>query len=256
MYEPPLSEEFREFARARGGVISGALLVARILHPETDEQWCRSELQRLADLAGAVASGEALITFLHSEGFSGSQTYYTSDNSSLEQVLRTREGIPITLALVVLGVAEALNLRATGINFPQHFLVAVEGIYADPFQMQVIDPAVQRQWLEQTGLPIERAFPEATPVDIVLRMLNNLRMLASQRDDHAANLDYSGYQLLIAPEPFPFHVERVDMWIAAGVPDMARHELDQALRLAPNETLKEALVKRRMTIDSSPSKLH
>lgn len=256
MTEAPLSEEFRAFARDSVSVIAGALLVARILRAETDERWCREELQRLADAAADVDTGGTLIAYLNEQGFGGAEAYYSSDNSSLEQVLRTRRGIPITLALVVIGVAEALGLRASGINFPQHFLVVVNGVYADPFRMTVIDPAEQRQWLEQQGLSHAQAFRVATPVDIVLRMLNNLRLLAGQRNDYAAALDYSSYQVLVAPDPFPFHVERVDLWIGAGVPHMARHELEQALRLAPDENTKAALIKRHLLIDDTPSKLH
>jgi regulator of sirC expression with transglutaminase-like and TPR domain len=255
MHELPLTPQFREFARAEGSAVDGALLVARILHADTDENWIRSELQRLADSAGAV-DGTGLVDFLKAQGFVGAQSFYTSDNSSLEHVLKSRHGIPITLALVVLGVAEILELPATGINFPQHFLVSVDGVLADPFRMSVIDPVQLRDKLNTQGLSAEQAFPAATPVEIVLRMLNNLRMLAMQRSDHAQALDLSGYQLLITTDKFPFHVERIDLWLAVGVPAMALRELDEALVTAPNEAMKSRLVARRAELESTPQKLH
>ena len=41
----------------------------------------------------------------------------------LADVLRRRSGIPITLAIVVIEVAERLGVAATGVGMPGHFLV-------------------------------------------------------------------------------------------------------------------------------------
>ncbi len=252
----PLAAAFRDFAAGHSTPVDGGLLVARIIDPATDSAWVRGELRRLADAAGPCNDGAALVAFLHETGFAGAEAYYSRDNSSLEYVLRKRRGIPISLALVVLGVAEVLGIDGHGVNFPQHFLVSVGAELVDPFQMAVVSDAQRQAWLSALGLSAEQAFAPASARDIVLRMLNNLRVLALQRGEHALALDYSGYQILIAPDPFPFHLDRVDLWLAAGVPAMARHELDRALELAPNAALKAELARRRMAIADAPGKLH
>ena len=51
--------------------------------------------------------------------------YYAPENSYIFDVLRTRRGIPISLAVIWLELAQALDLQAQGISFPGHFLVKV-----------------------------------------------------------------------------------------------------------------------------------
>uniref|UniRef100_A0A7S0TW98 Protein SirB1 N-terminal domain-containing protein n=2 Tax=Hemiselmis andersenii TaxID=464988 RepID=A0A7S0TW98_HEMAN len=59
-------------------------------------------------------------------GFKGNEgEYYDPRNSFVTEVLRRRMGIPITLALVYVCVAERLGLRVQGVNAPSHFLLRV-----------------------------------------------------------------------------------------------------------------------------------
>ncbi|MEQ8208314.1 MAG: transglutaminase-like domain-containing protein [Lacipirellulaceae bacterium] len=87
---------------------------------------------------------EARIAHLHDLlfeviGLSGNtDDYYNPSNSYLPAVLQSRQGIPITLALVYGRVAAELELEVYGVNAPGHFLVEVvspdEGsMYVDPF---------------------------------------------------------------------------------------------------------------------------
>ncbi len=255
MNELPHSADYRAFARAPDDPIAGALLVARLVDEDTDETWVREELARLAASAGA-ADATALVAALSEAGFGGASAYYAAANSSLEQVLRSRRGIPITLAVVVLGVAVHSGLAARGINFPGHFLVEVGGLLVDPFRMAPLGDRERAAWLERAGLSAADALVEATPRDIVLRMLNNLRMLAVQRGDPARALDISSYQLLVATDPLPLHIDRVDLWLAAGVADMARRELDLALGLAQDDALRAHLAERRLALAGQTSRLH
>jgi regulator of sirC expression with transglutaminase-like and TPR domain len=55
-------------------------------------------------------------------GFRGNeQDYYDPRNSFLNDVLERRTGIPITLSLVYLEVAQRIDFPMVGINFPGHF---------------------------------------------------------------------------------------------------------------------------------------
>jgi regulator of sirC expression with transglutaminase-like and TPR domain len=57
-------------------------------------------------------------------GFAGDAgVYYDVRNSMLPDVLRRRVGIPITLGIVLIEVAERLDVVATGVGMPGHFLV-------------------------------------------------------------------------------------------------------------------------------------
>lgn len=54
------------------------------------------------------------------------QHYYDVRNSYVHLVLRNRTGIPISLAIVYMAVAERLGIRVRGVNSPGHFLLRVE----------------------------------------------------------------------------------------------------------------------------------
>jgi len=250
-----LEEEFRDFARAPGSALAGGLLVGRVIEPATDPAWVHAELERLAR-GVAEPTAQALVEALAAAGFSGAETYYAQSNSSIAHVLRTRRGIPITLALVVLGVAEQLGLQASGINFPRHFLVAVERLLIDPFRMRPVVPAELDQAIAAQGLVAQDALVPAGSIDIMLRMLNNLRLLAEEQGDYAGALDFSGYQLVISPDAFPVLVSRIDLWLGAGVPEMARRELEQAIALAPDAAVAGQLEQRLTDIDAAPTQLH
>lgn len=247
-------EEFRRFAAAPASVIEGALLVGRVIDARQDSAWCRGEIVRLAALVHGDA--RAVVAGLRRAGFAGASDYYVAANSSLEYVLRQRRGIPISLACVVIGVAEQLGLSASGINFPRHFLVELDGRLVDPFAMQITTRADCEAWLRAHDLALADAFNPASPIDIVVRMLNNLRVLAHKAHDAARVLELTDCQLALVPRVFALHVVRVDAWLELGVINMARHELEQAIELAPDATIRSELANRLTQLAARPSQLH
>jgi regulator of sirC expression with transglutaminase-like and TPR domain len=78
--------------------------------------------------------------FFDELGFRGNVNhYYDPDNSFLHCVLRTRKGIPISLSVLWLELAQSLGLEASGVNFPGHFLIRVNLPYPHAGQV-IIDP--------------------------------------------------------------------------------------------------------------------
>lgn len=255
MNEPRLAEPFRSFVKDGGSVVDGALLVSRVVNAETDTQWCHAELQRLAEFAGFGVAPAELVESLRDQGFGGmAGGYFKAENSSLEDVLRKRRGIPISLAVVIIGTADCLELNASGINFPQHFLVAFDDVLVDPFAMQVTNEATCRTWLRRNNIVADdAAFIRAGPVDVVLRMLNNLRTLAISGGDHAHALELTDYQLILRPDAYGLHIDRADIWLSLGSLDMVRDELQRAMELA-NEGVKEQIQARLKALpDYSPT---
>lgn len=258
MFEPDrlLKLAFDDFAAAPTGVVEGALLVSRVVEPATDPEWCVEELRRIAGRIGRGATVEALLEGLRAEGFGGAERYYLEANSALHTVLHARSGIPISLAVVVIGVAAELGMPAIGINFPGHFLVDVGGCLVDPFTLRAIDAAEWRARIAATGLPREQALKPATPTDVVLRMLNNLRGLAQSREDHERALELSDYQLSLAPRLAELRLVRADLWAVLGAPERAREELEAALAFAPAAALAAHLRERLAGLDAAPRTLH
>lgn len=185
------------------GLFRAAASIALHTQPEASVD---ADAEVVGKLAGAVrmrvrsASDPALAAHLHDvlfevAGFQGNATdYYNPANSLVTEVLRTRRGNPIALALVYRTVASLVGLRADGINTPGHFLASVtlrEGglehsIIIDPFHrgamlneeetIELISSATGRQ---EHATPATLAI--ASPNDWLLRVLRNLQGVYAQR---------------------------------------------------------------------------
>lgn len=126
-----------------------ALLIAEAEYPGLDVAGAVARLDSLAAETRAALRAERarageeelaappialVVRFLFGEaGFRGNvEDYYDPRNSFLNDVLERRVGIPITLALVLMGVCRRLRIDAQGVCFPRHFLVSSEGWVKPP----------------------------------------------------------------------------------------------------------------------------
>jgi len=142
---------------------------------------------QLDDLAAEISEPtlEGLVDLLfRSHGFAGDrEIYYDPKNSYLDIVLERRTGIPITLSVLAMEVGRRAGISLYGVGMPGHFLVgdrSTDDVFIDAFSGTVLDAAGARELFEsmQPGVPFERVYlAETQPHDIVLRMLNNLRMI-------------------------------------------------------------------------------
>ena len=113
--------------------------------------------------------------------------YYNPLNSYLNVVIERKIGIPITLAILYLRIARAVNFTMYPVNFPGHFLIkhVLEDnsaeIIVDPFNGgRIMDDYSLKALLDQTyprqNIPLTHALAEkATSAQVITRMLNNLK---------------------------------------------------------------------------------
>ncbi|MEW6605649.1 MAG: transglutaminase-like domain-containing protein, partial [Thermoproteota archaeon] len=113
--------------------------------------------------------------------------YYNPLNSYLNIVIERKTGIPITLSILYLRIARAVNFKMQPVNFPGHFLLkhVLEDnsgeIIVDPFNGgRIMDDYSLKTLLDQTyprqNIPLTHALVErATPAQVIIRMLNNLK---------------------------------------------------------------------------------
>lgn len=146
--------EFRGFIRSLNYELeSGALLLARTVAPDLNAGDCCKALDEIAsrcrELIADPASPREKCRVLnrvlfHEWGFHGNVEHYTDPrNSFLDQVLARRTGIPISLSIVYLLVAERIGLNLEPVGLPGHFIV---GCFADdlPFFVDPFDRGVFR----------------------------------------------------------------------------------------------------------------
>jgi regulator of sirC expression with transglutaminase-like and TPR domain len=185
-----------------------ALLIAETEYPGLDIARFVARLDELGDearlrlLAVGIRPGRApvsaalttILQLLYTElGFQGNVSdYYDPRNSFLNEVIERRKGIPLTLALVLMGVARRVGVNLDGVSFPGHFLVRAvsengESLFIDPFVGRVLAREdLQGLWEQASGHPgsiDDRALAPAGRRQILVRMLNNLRCIYEVRGD-------------------------------------------------------------------------
>ena len=126
-------------------------------------------------------------------GFVGNaENYYDPCNSFLNDVIDRRTGIPITLSLVYLAIAQRLDFPMVGIGMPGHFLIRPiqeeMEIFVDAFaQGEILFPQDCQDRLNQiSGQPIEmqpQFLAAVTPRQFLARMLTNLKAIYLNRGE-------------------------------------------------------------------------
>ncbi|MDP3827564.1 MAG: transglutaminase-like domain-containing protein, partial [Polaromonas sp.] len=116
-------------------LLEAAVSVAQDEYPDLDVEQVLGDVdqllarlkRRLPSDASALQRLRALNQFFFRDlNFGGNvNDYYDPDNSYLNAVLKTRRGIPISLAVLWLELAGGVGLNARGIAFPGHFMVKV-----------------------------------------------------------------------------------------------------------------------------------
>ncbi len=198
-------------------LFSAAMVIARLGGRPVDPHAAARTLDLIAEDvladAGDRPSHDALAHAIDRQlfairGFRGSfENYDDPENSYLDRVLERRTGIPITLSLVYLEVAQRVGLPADGIGFPGHFIVR----YGQPPAFVYLDPFQQGARLDEDellamlrGLDLGGARPETflAPVtrrQVLQRMLNNLHIIFRNRRDIQRWHDTIELQLRLAP---------------------------------------------------------
>jgi regulator of sirC expression with transglutaminase-like and TPR domain len=131
---------------------------------------------------------EAMNTVLfREEGFRGNTAdYYDPRNSYLDQVLERRVGIPLSLSVLYLAIAERVSLPLAGVNLPAHFVVRTaasdEGTFIDPYHGGCLLDAAGCESLVSNVMqkPVRLTPDQLRPCSsaaIVQRMLQNLKTI-------------------------------------------------------------------------------
>ncbi len=126
--------DFREFIRSLNYELeTGAILLSRTVNPDLDVGEVCSQLDTLAarcrELIAEPASPREKCRVInrvlfHEHGIAGNTEHYADPlNSYIDQVLTRRKGIPISLSIIYLLVAEKIGLQLEAIALPGHFMV-------------------------------------------------------------------------------------------------------------------------------------
>jgi len=224
-----LTDQLKDAAAQPDSEVELALLVAQIIEPPAQDpaqfkQDIYTRLQELAARAEGIHADPAqgVLQVLQQAGFSRTSQPHqviTAQHSHLGWVLENQQGIPISLAVLVIAVARHCGLSAWGINFPGHFLVSLEDRLVDPLSLEFVDEA---QLLKPGDTPTDlgRLLLPARPQSFVLRMLNNLKALQMTQQEWSGALDIIDYQAAICADDnallATLEYERGQCWVQLG----------------------------------------
>ncbi|HAC35513.1 MAG TPA: hypothetical protein DCF45_13445 [Gammaproteobacteria bacterium] len=218
-----------------------------------------------ANPGSAAEQSRLLCRFLAGDqSFLGNQDdYYEVDNSCLDQVLQRRQGIPISLALVYLHVGNGAGLNVRGVNFPGHFLVAVdcdqERALIDPFSGQPLSESQLQQLLQQqTGDQqslLASLHRSCTVGEILQRMLNNLRGIYLQRGEAERVLACCDRILLIDPDNSREIFQRITVYEQLNRQAEALAELIRLRGLLDETPFRHEVERRILDLDTGAAPL-
>jgi len=199
-------------------IASCAMVIAGEFQPGLDIQGELGAIDQLVREARSfpVVDARSLVEFLAvKKGFMGnSEDYYSLSNSLLNKVLSSKRGIPITLALVYLTqlpntqFLETQHLNAWGVNFPGHFLVAVNDDMGehlvDPFKGCLVTKedcySIIANLYGRHPDPDDRFFNPADNRQLLRRILENLKAVNLHKGHTAYAMVCLDYQLMLYPE--------------------------------------------------------
>lgn len=195
-----------------------------IAYPDLEVEHYLVQLEKLAATARREMppqvsirdQAEFLASLLFREiGFQGNiEAYEDPRNSYLNEVLDRQLGIPISLSMIYVAVAERLGLPAKGVGLPGHFIVSVQDPkgewYLDPFnggiRLSVGDCA--RLVQDTTGFDGAFDMDWLKPADargILTRMLSNLKIIYVQQEAWAYAIAVIEHLQMLQPD-LPDHL--------------------------------------------------
>lgn len=219
-------------------LVTLCLLIGAEADPAVDEaaiDRAQIELDRLAGElpfapeGGAEGRARAVGDLLGGRyGFHGTRADYRRlESSLLHEVLRRRRGLPILLSVVWLEVARRAGFPVHGVGLPGHFVVGFGDlsapggpVLANPFEggrlLSAEDAGALVSGTTGTGLTPDMVRP-AAPLDVVLRILNNIRAWAAARPERTdVQLWAVDLSLLLPSHPARLRYERAVLLTQRG----------------------------------------
>jgi regulator of sirC expression with transglutaminase-like and TPR domain len=253
-----VQDPHKEFRQAVNGpdaaldLAQAALAIARNDYPDLNIAAYISRLDRLSAQVlrrlGPVPNVHQSIAALNhvlfeDEGYQGNRDdYFDPKNSFLNEVIDRKRGIPITLSVLYIEIAQRVGLGLQGVGFPGHFLVKYsagkEEIIIDPFNRGKIRSLNDIQRLLQELYGERIAFhagllDAVTKKQILRRILNNLKAIYLKDHDLLKLLSVLQRLLILDPNSAEDLRDRGAVYLQLECFNQALEDLEGYLGLRP-----------------------
>ena len=253
-------------------LLEAAACLAQDEHPELDIQQVLGGVDQLLERVKRRVPGDASALqrlrtlnqmFYRDMGFGGNlNDYYDPENSYLSAVLRSRRGIPISLAVLWLELALGLGLNASGVAFPGHFMLKVSltkgQVVMDPLTGESLSREDLSERLEpfrRRGLqrddfeaPIGLYLQPAPARDIIARMLRNLKEIHRTQEDWARLIPVLDRLITLLPQAWGEYRDRGLALAEQGQSALALADLEVYLSHAEDGLDIDAVAERALAL--------
>ncbi|MBA7516706.1 hypothetical protein ES705_08754 [subsurface metagenome] len=182
-------------------VLEGAGYLAQFQFPEIDMNTLDSEIDKIKDdiwleIGSNLTALEKVrilnyvIYDLH-KYMRNTNNFYSPQNSFINQVIETKKGNPISLAIIYMSVAYKLKMPVFGVNLPKNFILAYKDeynqhdsrnesedtlFYINPYNKgAVLGKREIDYFIKQQNLQYDKSYyTTCTNKDIIIRLINNL----------------------------------------------------------------------------------
>lgn len=251
-FAPLVSEEIDEHQIS---LARAALTIARTEYPDLDPEkyvqqldWYAARVEQmlpeLPDSAAQVIAAINYVLFIEEEFRGNDDDYYDPRNSFLNDVLDRKLGIPISLAIIYMEVAQRIGFPLFGVGMPGHFLlkhydVAGNETFVDPFHRGDIltraDCQTRLDEIYSGQIPLQPEFLHTvTRRQLLTRVLNNLRNIYTERRDFRRALVIVDLILAIHPRSAEDMKQRAILRYALGQLRGAAEDFETYARMAPD----------------------
>ncbi|MDP5292690.1 tetratricopeptide repeat protein [Oceanimonas sp. CHS3-5] len=217
------------------------------------------------ELEGMVMPLHLLPCLYQGLGLAGdSETFFSIDNCLMNRVLARREGIPVSLGILLIHLCRRFGVEAEGICFPGHFLVRVfseeEGAVIDPFTGRQLSRNEIEQLLRGAQGNLARLTPQhlkgADDADILARLLNVTKAAFINDQQFGKALACSELLLRLKPDcPFERR-DRGFLYEQLDCGQLAADDFEFFIEHCPDDPIADVLKAQIAGLDLSPKILH
>lgn len=207
-YGPNPSEAFTRYIRSLNyDLETGVVMLNKVVAANLDPAQIWPQIEQMATRCRELMAPPCTMiekcrilnrVIFHENGFRGDYDNYEDPlNCLIDQVLRRKRGIPITLSILYLAVARRCGVELEPVGLPGRFLVGCfmdgEAFYIDPYEKGVIRTQDEvREILASNKVFVETALMGPTPVaEVLCRCCRNLVRAFTLRNNPARARQFS-----------------------------------------------------------------
>lgn len=242
-----------------------SLELARDYYPELDFDetlvWIEERADEIRQQTSAFGEPFSQLEYLADllagqHGLRGDNAAFREASGSfLNSVITSRRGIPISLSVLYMAVANRAGIDLQGVAAPAHFLTRLETIEG-PLFLDAFTPGRYFRyddcvdWLQSIADVSRRdARSGLKPVNhrtIITRMLNNLKVLYIEQQDWMRALRIQNRLLLLSPTQYASRRDLAIISLHAGLPGEALSLFRKVVSSAPES--EQQMLREQMAI--------